>query len=179
MRLHAAEIPELYSKSHVAWMKPCDENELYSSLVYRNCPPFYNGYCWMRLPNSLRLSDSYMCLWLSVIGSDNGLAPDRRQAIIWTNAGMLSLGHLGTNFSEIVIEILALAFKKMHLKIPSAKSRPSCLTINVLKHTFCYCIQNSPRRLLQRVQMIRRNSLDHTLLTPVNLTPSMGSERTV
>ena len=39
--------------------------------------------------------------WVN-IGSDNGLAPDRRQAIIWTNAGILLIGPLGTNFSEIL-----------------------------------------------------------------------------
>ena len=38
---------------------------------------------------------------LTIIGSDNGLAPDRRQAIIWINAGLLLIGSLGTNFSEI------------------------------------------------------------------------------
>ena len=37
------------------------------------------------------------------IGSDNGLSPIQRQAIIWTNAGLLSIGHLGTIFSEILI----------------------------------------------------------------------------
>ena len=38
---------------------------------------------------------------LTIIGSDNGLAPTRRQAIIWTNAGLLSFARLGTIFSEI------------------------------------------------------------------------------
>ena len=38
-------------------------------------------------------------------GSDNGLSPGRRQAIIWTNGGILLIGSLGTNFSEILIEI--------------------------------------------------------------------------
>ena len=38
---------------------------------------------------------------LTIIGSDNGLSPGRRQAIIWTNAGILLIGPLGTNFSEI------------------------------------------------------------------------------
>ena len=42
---------------------------------------------------------------LSIIGSDNGLSPGRRQAIIWTNAGILLIEPLGTNFSEILIEI--------------------------------------------------------------------------
>ena len=42
---------------------------------------------------------------LTTIGSDNGLSPGRRQAIIWTNAGILLIGPLGTNFSENLIEI--------------------------------------------------------------------------
>ena len=42
---------------------------------------------------------------LTIIGSDNGLSPGRRQAIIWTNVGILLIGPLGTNFSEILIEI--------------------------------------------------------------------------
>ena len=61
---------------------------------------------------------------LTIIGSDNGLSPDRRQAIIWTNAGLLLIGHLGTNFSEILIEILTFSFKKMRLKVSYAKRRP-------------------------------------------------------
>ena len=69
---------------------------------------------------------------LNTIGSDNGLSPDRRQAIIWTNAGILSIGPLGTKFSEILIAIHVFSFKKMHLKMSSGKWRPSCLGLNVL-----------------------------------------------
>ena len=69
---------------------------------------------------------------LTIIASDNGLSPDRRQAIIWTNAGILLIGCLGTNFSEILIEILTFSFKKMRLKVSSAKWRPFCLGLNVL-----------------------------------------------
>ena len=69
---------------------------------------------------------------LTIIGSDNGLSPGRRQAIIWTNAGLLLIGPLGTNFNEILIEILTFSFKKMHLKVSSAKRRPFCLGLNVL-----------------------------------------------
>ena len=67
---------------------------------------------------------------LTIIGSDNGLSADRHQAIIWTNAGILLIGPLGTNFSENLIEILA--FKKMRLKVPSGKWRPICLGLSVL-----------------------------------------------
>ena len=49
---------------------------------------------------------------LTIIGSDNGLSPDRRQAIIWTNAGILLIGPLETNFSEILIEILTFHSRK-------------------------------------------------------------------
>ena len=69
---------------------------------------------------------------LIIIGSDSGLSPDRRQAIIWTNAWILSIGPLGTNLNEILIEIHTFPFKKMHLKISSAKWRPFCLGPNVL-----------------------------------------------
>ena len=70
---------------------------------------------------------------LTIIGSDNGLSPDRRQAIFWTNAGLLLIGPLGTKFSEILIEILTFSFKKMRLKVSSAKRWPFCLGLNVLR----------------------------------------------
>ena len=66
------------------------------------------------------------------IGSDNGLSPGRRQAIIWTNAGILLIRTLGTNFSEILGEIHSFSFSKMPLKMSSAKWRPFCLGLNVL-----------------------------------------------
>ena len=68
----------------------------------------------------------------TIIGSDNGLSPGRCQAIIGTNAVILLIGPLGTNFSEILIEILTFSFKKMSLKVSSAKWRPFCLGLNVL-----------------------------------------------
>ena len=76
---------------------------------------------------------THICIGkLTIIGSDNGLLPGRCQAIIWTSAGILLIGPLGTNFSEISIGIQTLSFKKMHLKISSAKWRPFCLSLNVL-----------------------------------------------
>ena len=38
---------------------------------------------------------------LTIIGSNNGLPPDRHQAIIWTNAGILLIWILGKNLSDI------------------------------------------------------------------------------
>ena len=68
----------------------------------------------------------------TIIGSDNGLSPGRRQAIIWTNARILLIGPLETNFSEISIKILTFSFTKMCLKVSSAKWRPFCLGLNML-----------------------------------------------
>ena len=70
---------------------------------------------------------------LIIIGSDNGLSPGRRQAIIWTNAGIMSIGTLGTNFSAILIDILRLSLKKMRLKRSSSKWRLFCLDLKELR----------------------------------------------
>ena len=66
------------------------------------------------------------------IGSDNGLSPGRRQAIIWTNTGILLIVPLGKNITEIVIEIQTFLLRKMRLKMSSAKRQPFCLGLNVL-----------------------------------------------
>ena len=69
---------------------------------------------------------------LTIIGSDNGLSPGQDQAIIWTSAGILSIGTLGTNFSEIH----TFSFKKMYLKMWSGKCWPFCLSLSVLSMAY-------------------------------------------
>ena len=91
---------------------------------------------------------------LTNIGSDNGLSPGRRQAIIWTNAGILLIGPLGTNSNEIVIKIYTFSFKNIHLKMSSGKWWPFCLGLNVLmtsfgkawlcQHQFCRLFSTKP-----------------------------------
>ena len=70
---------------------------------------------------------------LAIVGSDNGLSPGRRQAIIWTNDGILLIGPLGTKFNEIIIEICIFSFKIMYLKMSSGKWRSFCLGLSVLR----------------------------------------------
>ena len=70
---------------------------------------------------------------LTIIGSDNGLSAARCQAIIRTNAGILLIRSLGTNFSEFLIEILISSFMKMRLKVSSVKRRQFCLGLNELR----------------------------------------------
>ena len=73
----------------------------------------------------------------TIIGSDNGLSLERRQAIIWTNAGILLIGPLGTNFSEILIKIQTFASKKIRLKMSSAKCCWFHFGLNVLSNSMC------------------------------------------
>ena len=41
---------------------------------------------------------SHICIGnLTIIGLDNGLLPELRQAIIWTNAGILLIGSFWTS----------------------------------------------------------------------------------
>ena len=86
------------------------------------------------------------------IASDNGLSPIQYQAIIWTNAGLLSIGPLGTNFSKILIKIQNFSFTKMHLKLSSAKQWPFCpggeeLEILIIHHftNAAISLQTHPR----------------------------------
>ena len=81
---------------------------------------------------------------LTSIGSDNGLSPGRRQAINRTNAGILLIEPLGTNFNEILIKIHTFSFKKMPLKTSSAKRRPFCLGLNVLNKWKAVAILDKP-----------------------------------
>ena len=90
---------------------------------------------------------------LTIIGSDNGLSPDRRQAIIRTNAGLLLIGPLGTNFTEILIEILTFSFKKMRFKVSSAKWRLFCLGLNELKRPSNATSQPSIFRATHRAEV--------------------------
>ena len=80
---------------------------------------------------------------ITIIGSDNGLSPGWHQAIIWTNAGILLIGPLGTNFNDTSIEIHTFLFKKIHLKLPSGKWRPFCLGLNVLTMPNSYFLSHS------------------------------------
>ena len=92
---------------------------------------FCRSFRWWLLTHWGRVT--HICVSkLTIIGSDNGLSPGRHQAIIWINARILLIEPLGTNFSEILIEIKTFSFKKMHLKMSSGKWQPSCLGLNVL-----------------------------------------------
>ena len=101
---------------------------------YNVCFIIYRNLIQKRLTHWGRVT--HICVSkLTIIGSENGLAPGRRQAIIWTNAGMLLIGPLGTNFNETSIKIHTFSLKKIHLKLSSGKWRPFCLGLDVLNAT--------------------------------------------
>ena len=91
----------------------------------------------------------------TIIGSDNGLSPCRRQAIIWTNGGILLIWPQGRKFNQMLSEILIFSFKKMYLKMSSAKCLAFCpgLIVPWWRHqmeTFsallAFCAGNSPHK---------------------------------
>ena len=106
---------------------------------------------------------------LTIIGSDNGFSPGRRQAIIWANDGILLIRTFQTHFSEIASEIHTFSFKKMHFKMSSGKWRPSCLGLNELtsmsdraRYSFLSCSHIT--NLLPSVSRRRSVFLDLELL---------------
>ena len=77
---------------------------------------------------------THICLSkLTIIGSDNGLAPGRCQAIFRTNSGILLIGALGTNFCEILSKIHTFSFIKWVWKCHLWKRLQFCLGLNVLR----------------------------------------------
>ena len=60
----------------------------------------------------------------------------RRRTIIWSNAGLLLIGSLGTNFSELLFAIQTFSLKKIRLQVSFAKWQPFCLGLNVLTLLF-------------------------------------------
>ena len=97
---------------------------------------------------------------LTIIASDNGLSPCRRQAIISTNDGILLIGPLRTNCSEIRIAIQNISYIKMLLKMSVVKWQPICLGFNVRKITTqteqCHCI----RRLMETTWLTTQITID-------------------
>ena len=102
---------------------------------------------------------------LSIIGSDNSLSPDRCQTIIRTDAGILSIGPIGTIFIEILFEIHKFSFKKIHFKMLSGKWRPFCFSLNVIKikqHNKQFTPTNDSLCLVYQVYMDLQCSLNLT-----------------
>ena len=66
---------------------------------------------------------------LTILGSDNGLSPGRRQAIIWTTAGILLAEHLGQTSMNIQSKFIHFNSRKS-----IGKWWPFCLGLNMLMY---------------------------------------------
>ena len=64
---------------------------------------------------------------LTIIDSDDGLSPGRRQAIFWTNAGILLMGHLGNSNRKSYFFFKKIHFKNVVWKMAAILSRPQCV----------------------------------------------------
>ena len=80
------------------------------------------------------------------------------KAIFWTNAGILLVGPLETNFSEILVGIQAFSLKKMHLKMSSAEWHPFCLGLNVLMMGFVCAKSYNIHNLRQGLKLLPRDA---------------------
>ena len=110
----------------------------------RQATSHYLSQCWLsslspygvarpQWVNSLRRSDAYMRRWTKQHWFRQWLfawsVPSNCLNQCWNTVNWTITSR--TNFSEILIEILTFSFKKMHLKVPSAKWRPFCLGLSV------------------------------------------------
>ena len=103
-------------------------------------PLFWKNYTFGLEKNGHHVADriQYFLEWkwlnfesnLTIIGSYNGLSPDWHQAITWTNTGILSIGPLGLNFSEIKKSYIFI--KENAIEFTLVKQQPFCLSLNVL-----------------------------------------------
>ena len=120
--------------------------------------------------------ETHICVGnLTIIGSDNGLSPGRWQAIIWTNAAILLIGSLGTNFPEISnIFILENAIESVVCEMAAILPRPQCVKWEQLPIT----LPNNSMRMagkltlavsLNRMYRAFTNSLNGTYVAMVGL----------
>ena len=118
---------------------------------------------WFEMPSwPLRRQCNAACLnhwgWViyasvkhTIIASDNGLSPIRHQAIIWSNAAVLSNRPLETYFSEILFKFQKFSFMEMHMKMSSAKwasilSQPPCAKSQLLLQIFTHSVRQHWRQ---------------------------------
>ena len=97
--------------------------------------PIFDAMASMDLDVHKRLLTHWgrVCIYASVnwviIGSGNGLSPLRHEATTWLNAKIIVNWNPETKFTHILIEIETFPFKKMHLKMSSAKCWQFCLSL--------------------------------------------------
>ena len=109
-------------------------NYLMNAAVSNNLMMGHGNYLMKRMAikgsiNSVMSGGSHFCHWAQSLSIQ---APVWHQAIIWTNADLLSIKPLGTNLNEIWLKTQQFSLAKMHLKMSSAKCQPFYPSLTVL-----------------------------------------------
>ena len=101
-------------------LNPCPSSLSFSQLIPHNLGNLDQHLVWWYPVADIEWSLTYWgrVMHVCIIGSYNG--------ILW-------IGPLGTNLSEILIKIDTFSFKKVCLKVSSGKWQLFCLGLNVLK----------------------------------------------
>ena len=96
---------------------------------------------------------------LTIIGPDNCLTPDRHQAIIWINSGILLILTLWSNFGEIDIYIFLFWFY-YQFSLDSSERFTTFIMLTSLPMGLPYnCLSdNSLRRVLDNRPMLNNNT---------------------
>ena len=120
--VNAADMYELVSfetklqeSISACWWNPVGEPSLLLALCVYIREPSYYKHAWTHWGRVTHICVSN----LTIIGSDHGWSPGRRQAIIRTNTWILLIGPSGTNFIEMLVGNQTFSFRKMHLKMSS------------------------------------------------------------
>ena len=110
--------------------------------------------------------DTHICVIIqTIIDSDNGLSPVRRQAIIRTNAGLLSVWSLRTYFSDIFFYQNTTFWRRyfqMHIvcKMLTILSRSQCVpNATNIHNRNCHLLSCSPDAsiLIRCTNILQRN----------------------
>ena len=93
---------------------------------------------------------THICVIKLTIGSDNGLSPGRRQAIISANAAIWLIGSLGTKFSEILFEISYIfiqenGFENVVCKMAAILSGPNVLMFEYMNYSYKLQLEQSTK----------------------------------
>ena len=101
--------------------------------------------------NLLKLGVAYICVSKpGNIGSDNGLSPVWRHAIIRTSADLLSIGPLGINVNDIIIKIhtfsLKNPFENVISEMSAILSGHQCVNV-CNKHLYVYRLSLTTKAL--------------------------------
>ena len=93
----------------INWIIIIDKNEYVHFPVYEQQNLTHATQTYEPLTHLGRVAQ--ICVgYITIIGSENGVSPGRRQAIVWSSAVILLIGPLGTSCSDIVVEIHTLHY---------------------------------------------------------------------